>query len=49
MDFNKMTLEEIIEYCDKMERNHTKWLMDLFVKNEGFESACRILAENGRI
>ena len=48
-DLNKMTLEEVIAYCDSMEKNHTNWLMHLFVGNEGFENAVRILAENCKI
>lgn len=48
-DLNKMTLEELIAYCDSLENRHTKWLMNLFVRNEGFENAVRILAENERI
>ena len=48
-DLNKMTLEEVIAYCDSMERNHTNWLMHLFVGTEGFENAVRILSENGKI
>lgn len=49
IDINKMTLEEIIEYCDDIDHRHTKWLMNLFIRNEGFENALMILAENGRI
>jgi hypothetical protein len=49
IDINKMTLEEIIEYCDKIDRRHTNWLMNLFIHNEGFEQAVMILAENGKI
>ena len=48
-EINKMTLEEVIAYCDSLEINHTKWLMKLFVGNEGFENAIKILAENGKI
>ena len=43
-DLNKMTLEEVIAYCDSMERNHTNWLMHLFVGNEGYERTKSLLA-----
>lgn len=48
-DLNKMTLDEILDYCQNLERENLNWLMDLFVKNEGFENAVRILAENKRM
>lgn len=45
MDLNKMTLDEVLKYCHERDM----WLLNLFVRNEGFEKACIILADNGRI
>ena len=45
IDLDKMTLEEVLKYCEERE----KWILNLFVRNEGIEDAIIILAENGRL
>lgn len=45
MDLNKMTLEEIIEYC----KERDLWYLKIFVENEGLNNAIIILAENGKL
>ena len=45
IDLDKMTLEEVLAYCEERE----KWILNLFVGNEGIGNAIIILAENGRL
>lgn len=44
-DLNKMTLDDILEYCKEREL----WIMGLFVHNEGMDNARRILIENNKL
>ena len=45
IDLDKMTLDEVLEYCDSRE----KWLLNLFIECEGLDNAFIILAENDKI
>lgn len=45
IDLDKMTLEEVLSYCEERKR----WELKLFIENEGLENAIVILAENGRL
>lgn len=45
IDLNKMSLEEVEEYCRRLEY----WYLHLFVGNEGYRNAVEILRRNGRI
>lgn len=45
IDLDKMTLEEVLAYCEERER----WALKMFIENEGLENAIVILAENGRL
>ena len=45
IDLDKMTLEEVLKYCEERE----KWILNIFVSNEGIGDAIIILAENGRL
>lgn len=44
-DLNKMSLDDVLMYCQQ----HEKWLIDLFIGNEGYKNAVEILRDNGKI
>lgn len=44
-DLNKMTLEEVIEYCNERDMFYIR----LFVENEGYNNAISILKSNGKL
>ena len=45
IDLNKMSLDEVLEYCHDRE----VWALQLLINCEGYEKTCSILADNGRI
>lgn len=45
IDLDKMTLEEVLAYCEQRDL----WFLKAFIDIDGLEKSIEILAENGRL
>ena len=45
IDLNKMSLDEVLEYC----KERDKWALQLLIDCDGYVETCCTLIENGKI